>query len=63
MRRKDTGADRAPPAEPMAEDSPLEDAELLASVLVRWDLGHITTTYMRTLASELERRLLVGTSL
>nr|WP_312894074.1 acyltransferase family protein [Nocardiopsis metallicus] len=36
---------------------------VVGNVLVYWDASHITTTYMRTLASELERRLLVSTSL
>lgn len=72
------------PTESMAEESPLEEAELPANVtpldltdllceedrcrpvvgnvLVYWDASHITTTYMRTLAPELERRLLAATT-
>ncbi|MEU3141084.1 acyltransferase family protein [Nocardiopsis alba] len=34
---------------------------VVGNVLVFWDGGHITTTYMRTLAPELERRLLTAT--
>lgn len=71
------------PAESMAEESPLEGADLPANVtaldltdhicesetchpvvgnvLVYWDRSHITATYMRTLAPELERRLLPAT--
>nr|WP_026119058.1 acyltransferase family protein [Nocardiopsis ganjiahuensis] len=72
-----------PPAESMAEQSPLDGVGLPANtvpldltdllcepdachpvvgnVLVYWDAGHITTTYMRTLAPELEKRLLAAT--
>ncbi|MGW5875082.1 acyltransferase family protein [Nocardiopsis terrae] len=35
---------------------------VVGNVLVYWDRSHVTTTYMRTLAPELERRLLTATT-